>query len=294
MKRLQLYQVRFWEPKTSKIKTRFFIKNLIVLGSDKTCDLKHSDLEGLHARLDFRNQCLLDLQTNDEKTIEEGELFQVGELIFQWSLVLKLPKSAWLTTGLFGLGVLLLLTAYVLHDPCTEKEKKIASGNWQKYTEDPTFDLLSKTRASALDAMKSGLWVRARGELNSIKEIILPEIQDERCGCMNPLENLEARLSLGLSKHYLKQNQLMDAVDEVLRWRERRPEVLKDERERFLRQILRQASRKYVEGYRLEDEDSERGRHMMEEAHEVCDKLGLEPQCFRLEDLNSQTKTSAR
>ncbi len=281
-----IHHLRIWDSQSSRIKSKYFVKKEILFGSDAKADVRMDSLSGFYARLDFETGELYFLETQQSETLKSGDIFQMGTSAVQWKIFKPLPRSFYGMGFIILFGSSLLLWSYTrgkkAEPPCSNRSIKIASGSWGVSGVSPEdrrfFEDLRDLRKSFLKGLKSMEWVKARADLNSIREFFNREDQDPRCGVLQSLTALEGRFSEALILKNLREKDPLKAAQV---WKKFKDEFQTEDLEYLKKRMIREALKTYYQGYRLEDESAEHGQDLMDQAQKVCLYLNLPENCFK-------------
>jgi hypothetical protein len=276
--------LRIWRPRVSRIRSKYFLKSQILFGTDRSADIPLENVSGLYARLDFDASEIHFLEDDRIKRVGPGELFQMGNYVFQWKKIDVLKRKGLLSgVTVLALGVLILFIFSFLKNEttnedsrCSPRAERLLRGLWtaNNASDEIFFKELSALKASFSSALRSHHWAKARAELDGMGASL--EVED--CDFESVLRPLEFRLSKSLIFFYLSESNLKAAVTEIVRFKAKYPG---HELDRLEVRVLREARRLYFEGYRLEEEDPLKGGDIMEEAEQICRTLGRDTHCFR-------------
>lgn len=283
---IQLYCLSLWDPLKEKIRKKYFIKNEIIFGSDKDADVRLENTPGLMARLDCQTEELWFIADEKVETVKEGALFQMGEHVFQWKKInfLKTKWTRWFLMLIPGMVLLSLLCCFPVkqHFNCSEKALKIVSGSWGSSSAPDEhkafFHEIHELKKSFEEALKKQGLMKARAELNGIKKILEKEQIPSECGGQTVLVKLEAKMSEKVARFFLKENNVLAASKELHRFK---TTYASETLFSLEKRVLRSARKVYLEGYRLEEENPEKGEELMEQARQICLTLGQSSDCFR-------------
>jgi len=306
----KIHCVRVWDPRSARISQRFFLrKHEVLFGSDKAVDIKLKVATGFYARLDFQTQEIHFIEADRVVPAEPGNLIGVGDYVVQWKILNIFDRRfRWAVLGLLLSTIFLSFFAFFHSsshvDECSDLDRKIAIGDWnskdvmdQKNQE--FLNGIFELKKSFQTALHQNAFVKARAELQSLELTLaqrkvwnrprsasLKDIQSGEdqsnfvCDIRKPLQILEWKLTERLASSYFKQKNFLAAAKELKTFHSRFG-ISPDNSISIERRILRQAEKIYYEGYRLEDDEPERGEEMMENAQEICRELGKDRNCFR-------------
>lgn len=297
IKKNELNFLRIWKPELSKIQQKIFLKSEVLFGSDPSSDVLIQSVElGFAARLDFDSFELHDLQSNEIKSLSPGEFFQLGDYIFQWEKKSLVPKKAKWSVGLalvgfLTLGVGLQLPAKSAVD-CSARAEKLASGLWGSSSARPEdkdfFSKLYSYKKSFEEALSKHSLLIARTELNSIQALIKDVKAPRECGVHIPVINLEEKLSESFALDLLRDNDLIQAAEEVARFQK----LYGSEYHVVLKSRIKEKAKKMVwESWRLEMQDPDRSYELKKEVRQVCLLLDGTDACFSEEAADSSAKS---
>ncbi|MDB5037624.1 MAG: hypothetical protein JWQ35_1152 [Bacteriovoracaceae bacterium] len=285
-----IHSIRVWSPDSAKIKQRFFIRDEILFGTDKTADVYLKDLPGFFARVDFKAEEIHYLEEDRIEKIEAGEIFQIQSFVCQWKAFNLFSKKIRWASIVFLTGLLFIFLVHSLllnsgsnkHIVCSRRLEKISSGAWGTSEGDAAeqmfFRNLGELKKSFQTSLKTKQWAKSRAELDSIESTLESERHAE-CGTLRPAQVLEAQFSRALIVDYLKDQNTLAAAEEIRRFRNR---FQSDDLDRLENRVFKAAHKIYLEGYRLEEEDFEKGNELMEKAQQTCVLLDHDPMCFKV------------
>jgi len=287
MKFFKFNRIRIWNPHSARVMEKWIFKKETLVGSDKKCGIKIKDLNGIKARLDFSQLEILNLDTGKVQPLVSGQIFQVDAFVFQW---IEVDVSRYFnTTSLISAGsILFFLIAICFWDSkkeilCSPQAIQVSEGIWRKSS--PNTSILYERKLSFRQALKEESWLRAKGELDSIREIISQMDAPASCKIDNALHSLEIEFSDKLIQKYIKEQNFSKAAFEL-----KRVSVVVggDRVGRLLRKLMKVSKELYLSGYRLEDENSEKAHQLMDDAEAVCGVLSLAPHCFMQQTLRQK------
>lgn len=277
-----IFALRIWDPASSRIRKKFFLKSEILFGSDSSADVRIPELKGLVARYDTQQNELHWIESGKSEVIPEGHLFQIGSFVFQWKVfhLFESPRK-FITLGLLGVagaaGLLLWASSDHLY-LCSERVQKLASRDWAEFPELTDYYRLKEAFEGALKARDLA---RSKGELMSLVELVDSEGADTRCGHRKVIFEMQRDFFSALLIQKLKTGDLSGALETFKNFKEMNPEPVY--LQKLLRPLLRLAKKIFYEGYRLEETDSDRGGELMDQAQGLCQALQLKDFCFNSE-----------
>ena len=128
-----IHRLKSWSDQTSRIKTHLFIKNEILFGREKSCDIRQDEIPSISHRLNFQSRELHDLQNQVVQSLQDQELFQIGSTVYMLAQPpqLRVPVKYILTFSLIVVAITIF--SFVPREEsmkCTPTEKMTASGRW--------------------------------------------------------------------------------------------------------------------------------------------------------------------
>jgi len=261
MKAIQL--IRIWDSRTAKIRTHFFLRKEILIGADRSSHLRLKDVRGFEAKINFDTQTIRRLDQSDVEKLELGGIFQLGPYALHW----RSFKFAEYSSRRRLIGMILLLTFF------------LGSLIWLQFRESPQCPAIGKISINFERALREEIYVKARVELNQLKQDYLSLTKSAACAEGVEAKKLEARFWTAVLQQSLD---LKDANAVAQNFLELKKLSLKDRREQLLeRRVIDLAREVYLDGYRAEDQDFEKGLELMEKAREICRAIHLPPDCFK-------------
>ncbi len=290
IRHFKIHVLKIWNSQNAEIKFRVFFGKQVTVGSDRKANLKLSGIHGFEAQINFEESKLVWLERDAPEAIERDRIFQVGPYAILWSSYHPVQNTAVLWKSTLVASVLALIwmgTSLGSSEPhCSLLEKIVASGRWSgggallNPKENATLESLQKSSRSFKEALKEGAFVRARAELQAMRKGVATLTAPAACGVMAPIDEMELKFSRKLMGDYLKDDDVLGAAREWARMRQM--EGPREGRSSvYERRLLAAARDLYMEGYRLEEEDTERAYELMERAREVCRTMNEGDECFR-------------
>jgi hypothetical protein len=279
--------LRLWRPSSRRIEQRIFIRNEVIFGSDKSSDIYLQDLEGLHARLDFRTSELHFLASGQMIHAEPGEIFQINGYVFQWKEFRVWRKPILTSAAMIFLGIGCLMGITHFHH-AREKIPSHCSPRAEALLRDQTDDSLSPSelsflntireqKKSAVEAITEHQWVKASAEIHSLEQILRAE-ESQDCSLLHLISSVRLRFSKAIISEHLQNERINEAADELNRLRTLISDV---DLTRLERRILRSTQKIFLTAYRLEEVDPMKADDLLERADRVCAILGYDPQCYK-------------
>jgi hypothetical protein len=286
-----IHSIRIWTADSQRIKRKFFLKDHVVFGSDKKADIRVADLQGLHARFDFSTQTLHHLESGEVQTIEPDSLFQLGTIVFHWKEIRWWNKNLQVSLLATAMGILVLGFSLFWgshrQPVCSAFVLKVAQGNWTGSSSDANEKYiltdLQQLKTSFHDALKAKNWIKAQSEVNSIVQILSSVKADATCGMHETILGIELKLSEHMMVEHLQNSEPDLAAQEFNRFWNRDSSLQKEELkfERWQKKIRRAASKLYLDGYEIEEENFEKSSELMEKAQKICLAIHLDRECYR-------------
>jgi len=270
-----IHRLNSWSDKTSKIRTHLFIKNEILFGEEKSCDIRQDELQGISHRLDFLSHELHDLHNEVVHKLRDQELFQIGSTVY---MLAQPPRFRMPIKYSLALGLIVIAIMAFSFGPqpktvvCSPMERMIASGRWKYEGKDDSikayFEDLVRGRKLFKSALQRGDLLTASVELQDLKTKIH---QNESCATQAALEDLERKLTEKRILNLIKTNQNILAAELV---GQNRGFDLLEER------IVKKAKHMLWEAWKIENKDPERSFELKKQIREICEKLGRPQSCL--------------
>lgn len=274
-----LHFIRVWDSRTAQVRNRFFFRSEILIGSDKSNHLRLKDLKGFEAKIQFYDGTLRVLENAGAEQIYPQKIFQIGSYAFHWRKINLRPKfdRRKMILSLFLLTVGIGLLSW------TQGRALPSCPLFSVYLKNP----VSKNLVTAFEkAVARKAFVKARADLSGIKKDFSLFARSESCEQSSDIKSLEASFWSGI----LQQNlEAKDGEAAAKNLNALKSLSLKDRREFLLeRRVVDLARDFFLEGYRMEDQDFEKGLTLMEKARSICRSLGKPEECFRSQSIKKK------
>lgn len=266
------HRVRVWHPHSAKINEKWFIKNEVVLGCGDDCHFKIDIDAAIGCRIDLQHQEMRDLITGKSMAIKPGEIFQFQNHVIQWTPI-TLNKKRKLMGFLGGLILLVAFSAFLLFSSSASITCKLNNVSHIKKEE---LQKLAPYETSFVEALKFNNFIKARIELDSIREIISTAV-DARCPLPEIVNRFEGRLAWAQFRDAIKRSSLEQAATEVVKLKELESSfhILAGER------LSKLARRLYIKAYKLEDKDPVAAQDLMDKVQSICIQIGYSEKCLK-------------
>jgi hypothetical protein len=279
--RPKLIHIRWWCPETGKIKHRLTTRNDILIGADRTCDLRMPQgSEGFVGRVDFQKEEFEDLQTGQLQRFPAKSVQQIGQLAMQWG-AFEFPRSrAWLCSLAFGLiGMAILLGISFQAPDVSKRPGCFFLEEWLAGEASPENGnhVSESIRAFEL-AIRKNQPALARAEWQGLQRVF----QTQLCADDPKRLEFEWRLESLEVLHWIQAGELLLAAE---RWKK----SLHQERMKALRtEILRRAESLFWAAWREERKEPLQALKKRILVEEVCGLLNEGGICFDRDSRNKE------
>jgi len=215
--RPQVYSLRVWRSETGRVSRKYYLKNTILLGSDKTKDLIIKTASAFEAKINFKSKSLMYIEDGLELEFPEKKLLQISEDIIQWEFK-ELPSFVskhLLIWPIFLVGIMTALYAFPsseeeLVKTCSSKQRKTALGKWsEKRVASSSKDYFRNLRLFRKDfhfSMRKKDFLRAKYNLDQLK-LMVP--RNDFCSTWSHIGELEFKYLEQLVFKLLKSDEIL-------------------------------------------------------------------------------------
>lgn len=286
--------LRVWRSHAKRIQMKWYLKSEVIFGSDSLADIRIEETPNARARLDFETSELYWIDLDRTDSIPSGEIFQLGDLVFQWKEWEIPSRKHGLLFATTLAGVLILLTASRFLSTTEPKPSPCTTKALALFQETPKRQWLDRDREylENFDALKNSFKVairakeilKARSELGEIERQL--ELESRKgCETLPLLTSFEKIFLKAVVYYHLESRNGVEAAVQLQSLK------AKNSSENFSsieERIIRLARKTYLEGYRLEERDAATGDELMNRAQKVCEILDQKRDCFKRRSTKSR------
>jgi len=254
-----IYRLKIWEEKRGRVRRILLRKPIVIAGSDRKADVVLKGLPGLALRIDFLHEKIYILGSDSKLDFAPRSIVSYEGHALTWRAI---PVGRLLQTlALGGLG--LMLSGFALSSALHKRESCVFAP--------------SDSSRSFEYALKREDFAKAFSEMRSLKEEM--KRQADRLGCegLQSIRQMEekfavSRFLVSLQKLSLNENieafQSLNGISQI-------------QRDLLEKRIIERLKERYLEAYRLEDEDDRLAFEMILELQEACRVLKKNSECYR-------------
>jgi len=270
MMKLQVYMVRWWDSGTEKLSRKFFLKKEVLIGADRSCDLRVR-AEQL-ARLDFPRSEIEDLKNGSVQKLEEGQVFQLGDSAFQWQK-LRLPnQNKQLLVGFLAFTALAMMLLFsCLRSEAKTEQSCLNFTDWFAVQTSQVRGDWTQSTSSLQTALMSNRPGTATAELETLRSMV----NDRLCLSENPIHELKRDLHIWHLSRSLRHGDLKLSAELI---RSASPDW---ELSVYEEEVLRRAEQDLWQAWRFENQRPEEALGIRLVVREVCSILRPGQPCFK-------------
>lgn len=251
-----IYLLSRWSASSGRIRRRLFIKSEIYFGSDPKAEIKYGEL-GFIGRLNFLNTEFENFQTEEIKTIQENEIFFVGEDAFLWKR-LRWRFSFALIFPVLAFLVLILMSA--------------RSGvNCDEWEFENGFD--SNLRKS----LASSNLMLAKAELNRLRELLSQRGASQNC-VDKKLQTYEEEWEELYILEQIQRGKLKEASEVFTRFKDKYEKTTADILKSEIISALNQA---HWKAWSMRRTRAREAYEMKKQIQSICIAIGQQADCYQ-------------